>query len=138
MKKFLLLFTIAIFVCSCWVTKYSQTTYFADFRDYTKDGFTITPSSSGFTYKSIGDISIDFKIGKKDGYNNPDAEFGMEHIFVPTYDYITAEMVKKAKSLGANALLNYKVIPIYSASKYGSSIIGYSASGFAVNLINVK
>lgn len=65
MKKFLLLFTIAIFVCSCGVTKYSQTTYFADFRDYTKDGFTITPSSSGFTYKSIGDISIDFKIGKK-------------------------------------------------------------------------
>lgn len=138
MKRFLLICIAAIITSSCGVTRYSQTTYLADFRAYAEDGFTVTPSSSGFIYKSVGDISMDFKIGKKDGYNNSDAEFGMNHIFVPTYDYMTAEMVGKAKSLGADALLNYRVTPIYGVSKFGSSVVGYNASGFAAKLINNK
>lgn len=44
--------------------KYSETVYFADYRPYTAEGFTISPSSSGFTYESIGDLEIMFVPGK--------------------------------------------------------------------------
>ena len=49
MKKILLLLSACVVLSSCAIQKYSQKTYLADYREYTADGFTITPSSSGFT-----------------------------------------------------------------------------------------
>ena len=45
-----------------------------------------------------------------------------------------AEIVKEAKSLGANALLNFNITPIIRGTKYGEVVDGYIASGFAVKL----
>lgn len=106
----------------------------ADYREYTADGFTITPSSSGFTYESVGDLSIKFTIGVKDGYINKEAKWKEENVFKPSYDYMVAEIVKEAKSLGANALLNFNITPIIRGTKYGEVVDGYIASGFAVKL----
>ena len=53
MKKILLLLSACVVLSSCAIQKYSQKTYLADYREYTADGFTITPSSSGFTYEHL-------------------------------------------------------------------------------------
>ena len=81
MKKILLLLSACVVLSSCAIQKYSQKTYLADYREYTADGFTITPSSSGFTYESVGDLSIKFTIGVKDGYINKEAKWKEENVF---------------------------------------------------------
>lgn len=134
MKKILLLLSACVVLSSCAIQKYSQKTYLADYREYAADGFTITPSSSGFTYESVGDLSIKFTIGVKDGYINKEAKWKEENVFKPSYDYMVAEIVKEAKSLGANALLNFNITPIIRGTKYGEVVDGYIASGFAVKL----
>lgn len=134
MKKLLLLIGVCFALCSC-VVQYSQTTYLADYRPYSAEGFTISPSSSGFTYESIGDLSIKFVIGKKKGYINSNVQNSWEaDIFSPSYEYMVSEMVKEAKALGADALLNFNITPIIKRSKYGETIDGYIASGFAAKL----
>ncbi|WP_418409331.1 hypothetical protein [Alistipes sp.] len=134
MKKLLLLIGVCFALCSC-VVQYSQTTYLADYRPYSAEGFTISPSSSGFTYESVGDLSIKFIKGVKKGYVNEDADdWRVENIFNPSYEYMVSEMVKEAKALGADALLNFNITPIIKRSKYGETIDGYIASGFAAKL----
>lgn len=126
MNKLLLLLGVCMLFCSCATQKYSQTTYIADYRSYSAEGFTISPSSSGFTYESVADFSIKFVVGKKKGYTNSSAQNSWEaDIFNPGYDYMVSEMVKEAKSLGANAILNFRINIISG---------GYEASGFAVKL----
>ena len=126
MKRFFLLASIVVLLCSCGVTKYSQTVYLADFRPFTSDGFTVSPSSSGFTYESVGDISVEFIAGVDKSYTNPDPKMRYnKHWFTPSYDFMVAEIVREAKTLGANALLNFRIINIEG---------GYVACGFAVKL----
>lgn len=125
MKRFLSLVAACCIFSSCSIQKYSQAVYLADYRAYSAEGFTITPSSSGFTYESIGDLSIEFVKGRKDGYTNEKARNPWENIYIPTHEYMVAEIVKEAKSLGANALLN---------SHIKATPNGYTASGFAVKL----
>jgi len=112
-----------------------QTTYWADYSKYSKEGFTISPSSSGFTYESIGELEIVFKCGVKDGYTDPNIKTYTSHMFFPDIDYIVKETVKEAKSKGANAILNFKIEPQYQYNSYfGRRYIGAVATGFAVKL----
>lgn len=137
MKKIIVSLLAMLILCSCASNKYMQTTYWADYSKYSKEGFTISPSSSGFTYESIGELEIVFKCGVKDGYTDPNIKTYTSHMFYPNIDYIVKEAVKEAKSKGANAILNFKIEPQYqySASFYfDRRYIGAVVTGFAVKL----
>lgn len=130
MKKTLLyaaiLATIGFIECA---PQYRQETYLVDYRPYQKDGFTITPSSSGFVYESLGNIYIVFVDGVKKGYTNPNPQYPyQQNMFIHTYELMVSEMVKKTKELGANALLNFQIIQDTENPR------AYIASGFAVKL----
>lgn len=133
--------------------KYSETVYFADYRPYTAEGFTISPSSSGFTYESIGALEIvfvpgtikrdqnspkeDLQSGDKAWYELSDGNYGVT-IYTPSYDLMVEKMVRKAKEMGADALLNFRIIPqtemVRSGSQFYERTKAYVASGFAVKL----
>ena len=134
--------------------KYSETVYFADYRPYTAEGFTISPSSSGFPYESIGSLEIVFvpgtvkrnsntlekelQSGDKAWYELSDGDYGVT-IYTPSYDLMVEKMVRKAKEMGADALLNFRILPQIEMVRSGGAFYehtkAYVASGFAVKLI---
>lgn len=134
--------------------KYSETVYFADYRPYTAEGFTISPSSSGFTYESIGSLEIVFvpgtvkrnsntlekelQSGDKAWYELSDGDYGVT-IYTPSYDLMVEKMVRKAKEMGADALLNFRILPQIEMVRSGGAFYEHTkacvASGFAVKLI---
>lgn len=134
----------ALALHGCVGPRYSETVYFADYRPYTAEGFTISPSSSGFTYESIGDLEIVFMAGTlEDSVHTASATDDLRtlreyeergRIYCPSYEEMTEKIVRRAQELGADALLNFRIRPIYVESSY-TPIIGFTVSGFAVKLI---
>ena len=178
---------------------YKEIIYVADYRPYAESGFTISPTSSGFTYHSIGEITMIFSPGvlapianewddtskhvvaepyiRQDTYEVDTEDykykakwqietsyrlqqerreqerreqerreqerkrnFFIENYYQPTFDEMIDKIVKKAKELGANALLNFKIIvgPAQQAIVGGINIhvsaYEYVLQGFAVKL----
>ena len=168
---------------------YKEIIYVADYRPYAESGFTISPTSSGFTYHSIGEITMIFSPGvlapianelddtskhvvaepyiRQDTYEVDTEDykykakwqietsyrlqqerkeqerkrnFFIENYYQPTFDEMIDKIVKKAKELGANALLNFKITvgPAQQAIVGGINIhvsaYEYVLQGFAVKL----
>ncbi len=127
MKKIFFLFALVFAFTSC-ATMYKQTVYVNDFRPYAEEGFTISTSYSGFTYESLGDIIIKFQAGIKKDYTNPNLPYE-NHFFTPNAAYMTAEAVKAAKELGADAILGFNIVsPVLAEDK------NYFVTGLAVKL----
>lgn len=123
--------------------KYSETVYFADYRPYTAEGFTISPSSSGFTYESIGDLEMVFIIGQLEDAANENGVEGLQtlreyeeqrEMYSPSYAEMTEKIVREAQKLGADALLNFRIRPLYSDPQTRFGLVGFTVSGFAVKL----
>lgn len=135
MKK-ILLAVIVVLITSCSVPRFYQDVYVNDFRPYTEDGFTISPYHEGYQYESIGLIDIEFTAGRKDGYVNASynwrsSQNGAKYKdwYQPDYAYMLDELVKKAKQMGANGILDLKCTSIYNGKTTVSVI-----SGFAVKI----
>lgn len=136
MKKLFLLALIALLITSCSAARFSQDVYISDFRPYTEDGFTISPYHEGYQYESVGLIDIEFTAGRKNGYVNPAYHWrssisGAKYKdwYQPDYAYMLDELVKKAKQMGANGILDLKCTSVYNGKTTVSVI-----SGFAVKI----
>ena len=141
---------IGISLCSCaptYLTRYSEATYFADYRPYTEAGFTISPTSSGFTYESIGEIQMIFSPGYKDAQTQDSTTSTVSttgshtNLYMPDVEEMMNKIVRQAQELGANALLNFKIearaVTISATNGIATTTVPsveYTLSGFAVKL----
>lgn len=150
----------AFLLCGCstqYLSSYHEEVYFADYRTYAAEGFTISPVASGFTYEPIGELKIVCKPGT---LKNPSEETDVQQdkfkakwqieaenqqatsdLYMPTLTEMTDKIVDQARELGANALLNFNIevrpttIPA-SVNGIGTYIDSaeFVISGFAVKL----
>jgi hypothetical protein len=151
MKLFLLFFfTVFITITSCTTTKYySKNTYLLDFRPYADQGFLMSTTTIGESYKALGDIMIECESGytTKDGkspnqIDNP----GVGSDENPIYSSYTIKKGKykqwevqevldllydEAKEIGADGVIN---IRLTSTGHSGST--DFEISGLAIELIN--
>lgn len=151
MKKLLLLIitTMCLSSCTMGLYQYSEQSFVGDFKRYIVNDFVVSVTATGYTYTPVADISIDFNLGQYDinsaksrdfvkKYNITDVGKIMDGKFYPSYDYMLAALVDKAKQLGATGLLNFKITPFYKSvsSAYAnySYLERYTASGFAVSI----
>jgi hypothetical protein len=141
MKRLIFIFTIALFFCSCTVTKISQipakqALLGFDFRPYTEKGFLITPYSYAGEYEAIGLMKFtmtpeanrvaDDKPSNYTTYKWEIKELRQEDAIKGMYE----ECVK----MGADALVDFKLNYItdnYNTDPY-ASVIGYEVTGFAI------
>ena len=135
MKKVLLL-AVVVLLTSCGGVKFLQETYVNDFSDHTKNGFVISPYHEGYTYESVGLVEIKFQPGRKKGYINPLYHprqwtgIPRKDWFNPDYNYMLDELVKKAKEMGANGILDLKT----TTKVYNPRVTEITFSGFAVKI----
>ena len=144
--KSILLTLAVLFFCSCGSIPFSQDVYVFDLRKYSEEGFFITPFESNFSYIPIGEIQIVTINGSIKTNIEPIAE--RRPSYVPddymTHErvskkssqlkivdsrYLTDELVSAARSLGADAIINFKIY--VGESTYSTSTV----SGFAVKRI---
>ena len=147
MKKILLL-TITSFVlfgCSSLRPPAMLLSTSLDFAEYQKEGFFITESNSvNFDYTPIGSVSginvagykmagTTLKVYSDDVFRTENKSFVQTTSeFIPaTQKAVLAEMVKKAKEIGANSIINLN-IKYFSHSDGKTSRAGYEGSGMAI------
>lgn len=129
MKKLLLILFVAL-LQSC-ATVYHEAVYSIDFRDYVEKGFMISPTDTGFDYTPLTQLEVDFYIGKivtdedKDGL-----EKGVGGYY-PTSKRMMDKVVDKAKMLGADGIVCFKV-QYFPQTKYSQAF--YQATGVAVKV----
>lgn len=56
MKNILYPIIIILALSGCTRDMYTESVYVVDYREYTKDGFTISPTVTGFNYQPISNI----------------------------------------------------------------------------------
>lgn len=138
MKKFIaILFVLGFVLGGCKSSYYNEVTTSLDFREYTKQGFIISPTTSGFEYTPVSEINVSFYLGNK----LPDDLKGKKGIkmvkdkylgiteYYPTSERILDKIVDEAKAMGANGIVNFKSSYI-SSKKYGQGY--WNVSGVAV------
>lgn len=138
MKKFIaILFVFGFVFSGCKSSYYNEVVTSLDFREYTKQGFIISPTTSGFEYTPVSEINVSFYLGNK----LPDDLKGKKGIkmvkdrylgiteYYPTSERILDKIVDEAKAMGANGIVNFKSSYI-SSKKYGQGY--WNVSGVAV------
>jgi len=119
-----------------------------DYSKYLKDGFYLTESNSvSFTHEPLASVSAlqlsGYKIkssGQKQFRDDAYQTGHSETYTTTTNEYVNAtrsevleQLVKEAKSKGANGIINLDIDPIVTTTKEGLvSISGYSATGMAI------
>ena len=107
MRK-LFLGAIIAFMSSCTSMRYSEKTYVNDYTKYVNEGFYIYPSNavpSSLSYTPISEISIIFSAGKPGKSSDTD---GLIIIKQGDPNTFADRLVEKAKTFGANAIINLK------------------------------
>lgn len=136
MKKIISFAMLVALASSCTSLQYVENTYVQDYRQYVEEGFYIYPkecSNALLKYVPISYIEIDAHPGKpqkgQDTSGLAVLEYGDPNTFadtaVPTYKYLTDKLVKKAKEMGANAIISFQCVR-------------YNASGIAVRLQDIQ
>ena len=133
MKKLLLIPLLAL-LQSC-APKYSETTYVSNFSPYVKNGFSIYPVGTDLktkNYTPLADLSIVFRVGEapKGMKDNNELKKGQFSVITPTGEYMTKRLVEEAKIYGANAIVNFKITPVYRKATLHS----YTVSGVAAEI----
>lgn len=140
MKKIILLATFAISMLtlqSCYTTTssfYYERAYVVDFRDYLKDGFMISPTDAGFEYTPLGQLEVNYFLGKKLEIKGDDEnlEKGTLGTYFPTSKRIMDKIVDEAKKLGGDGIVCLKVV--YIQPTEGNTQPYYLATGVAVKV----
>ena len=118
MRK-LFLGAIIAFMSSCTSMRYSEKTYVNDYTKYVNEGFYIYPSNavpSSLSYTPISEISIIFSAGKPGKSSDTDGLIIIKQGDPNTFadyanaspEYMVDRLVEKAKTFGANAIINLK------------------------------
>lgn len=124
--------------------------YYFDFSDYYKEGFLISPDPYTKDFESCGTLLV--KVTPAKILQKATREFdAINGLYAKPEELIQEEIsadellniaVKEAKSKGANAIVNFKCIEIYSSfysevsKRYISYLTHYEVSGFAINRKN--
>lgn len=139
MKKYFLF--LLLFAIGCTETREMERVvlhYGFDFTDYTKKGFLITPEGYLGQYESVGYLStyVFPAIKKREEREKVD---GVTYIYqyndlvvekINTYD-AADEIYKKAKSMGADAIIHFSVKDVYVLN--GPMLVhGIEVTGFAI------
>lgn len=130
MKK--TLFTLfAIITLSSCAPSFYQKAYVCDFSKYTEEGFIVSPVATGYdNYKPLGTVCLYFQSGVRQGYEGKkEGDNWYKNWFQVSQPYMLDELVKEAKKLGGNGILNFRTY--YDViNKQGFWI----AEGFAVQV----
>lgn len=155
MKKLFIATILAIGLSSCSQVLLRQpevlTSSFIDYSKYTNAGFFITEANSvSFEYKTLGNVTGINLSGYQQEKNvtNSSTEKQKDDVYTNTSNkpyritnkYINAtkekaleELVLRAKSLGANGVINLKFETFSQTSQQGAfELKGYSVSGLAI------
>lgn len=119
---------------SCAPLKYSEEVYSMDFRKYSEQGFVITPTDNiNREYVSLLNVEMVFTSGFTDseekfverrGFSQSEIKDDLyrdrntlrvkktqeDNWFMPTYEYMLDQFVQYAKSMGADAIVDFKMI----------------------------
>ena len=155
MKKLLLVIPIFLTLLTCCGTtsnlipsERKSYVFFLDFREYTEQGFLISPDYYQGKFKACGELSIIIhpaeKITKFGGKTN------IYGVYEPATNALTREQISgkellnlavvEAKKIGANAIVNFKCNEVsnsYFSAQLGKNITEFShyeISGFCINI----
>ena len=135
MKNILYPIIIILALFGCTRDMYTESVYVVDYREYTKDGFTISPTVTGFNYQPISNIEVVFTVGKLrkgetaenlrlivpyEGYTGK-----TNNEYAPSSKRMMDKIVSEAKKMGANGLIDFK-------TTYNARNRAWVASGIAV------
>lgn len=119
MKKAIIILIAVLSLASCASIKPASrivSTAFVDFRKFTESGFMITPNEYYGEHETIGEIRMEvvpamvetypeLKKNNKDGMPKP--VVGIELL---TFQEVAGLAVERAKLLGADAIVNFKLV----------------------------
>ena len=142
MKKLFLILSVLLFT-SCAVLPPTTNFYLTDLREYTNDGFIISPYAPKEDFLSIAFVAARSSYGTdtsttKYNYTNQlgntvTGNIVTKEIVPGNYNKAMSELVSGTKALGANALYDVKI------TKTGTApYIYWEISGFAVKLNSKK
>lgn len=104
---------------------------------YVKDGFHIFPVGTELktkNYTPLASLSTVYQLGippqKETKRKDELYQDNTTHFLIPSGKYMTDKLVDEAKRYGANAIINFKIEPVY----YKGNLVRYIASGVAVNI----
>ena len=129
----ILIFTSTLFILilfSCAPQKSLMTFEICDYKKYNDAGFFISPDAYNGKYKPLGQIYLTIK---PSSIEDPDNKM---HLILEEFsnEQILALLTNKAKEMGANGLVDFKITRnYYWISK---TIKSYNVSGFAVKIEN--
>lgn len=103
-----------------------------DYSEFAQAGFFITEANSvSFEYKTVGSVSAYVQSGGKNGaytYSNSSKLLANQVIMTPR-DAVK-KLYDEAKALGANGIINLKIIRTFDPFTYLND--GYEATGMAI------
>lgn len=135
MKKVFIIIAAALLFASCSTLRPTQRvsqTIFSDYRQYTEQGFLISPNAYPGEFDAVGEINLIVtpalvKTEIQSLYAGGGTRMGIAYEKI-SYDELVAMAVKEAKGKGADALVNFAidVQEISSVDKmYGGYTTGY-------------
>jgi uncharacterized protein YbjQ (UPF0145 family) len=117
MKKAFLLMAFALILAGCGTLKQTQRvvlTSFSDYRQYTEEGFLISPMTYTYNYESIGDLEI-VLVPAQELKETPSLYAGSTATHKTlvnesiSYNELVEMAVNQAKSKGADAIVNFSI-----------------------------
>lgn len=116
MKKIIIALMAAVALTSCATMKPTERVVlsaFSDYRQYSAEGFLISPSPYTYNFEGIGEIDIEVLPGKvmeevPSLYSGGSTQKRLVYETIP-YDELVAMAVKEAKSKGADALVSFSI-----------------------------
>jgi len=150
--KNLLIISILITILNCAPTKefipQEKSEFVVDFSKYSKQNFLFTPYQYSGKYKSSGMISISFmpeaKLIKEYPFKNQMYQGEQKYWQIQKVDLekIIESFHKKAISMGANAIITFKINSVTKTYEVGSTnpviITGVELTGFAIKRLDVN
>lgn len=135
MKKLFIVISFAVLCASCSTIRPTQRvcqTVFSDYRQYTEQGFLISPNAYPNEFEAVGEVNIIvtpalIETEIQSQYTGGGTRMGVAYEII-SYDELVAMAVKEAKSKGADALVNFTidVQEIKSVDQmYGGYTTGY-------------
>ena len=116
MKKFTLFLLFAVSFFSCTAPRYGVQSWQVDLTPYAREGFLVSTAGIGQPYESVALVFAQCRNGavpvekQKPAFDPVYASFSPGNYRRCTAAELVAELVTKSRSLGANALINLKIM----------------------------
>lgn len=139
MRKTLLLIITATILCGCAVTIKPHDriviSHFADYSEYAKEGFLISPDAYSGEFDSLGEITIN--VTPKLAEHKEESGLITYRYEIISHSELVAIAVKEAKDRGADGIVDFKVTsPTFSdyeiENGFAVSNRAYLITGFCI------